>query len=59
MNNQQKLKYQREVETYLDERNIYDLFEELMIQIVKNKPKDHLDFLINQLQKTKRRINQQ
>lgn len=49
MDKQQKLEYQRKIETYLAREHVYDLFEELTKQLVVKQPDDPISFLIDRL----------
>ena len=44
-----KLEYQKKLEQYLEDKNIYNLFEDLMQLLVIHKPEDPLNFLIDRL----------
>ncbi len=56
MNKSQKLEYQQQIEKYLEEHQVYDLFEYLMKAVVKEKPKDPLDFMISKLENPERTL---
>lgn len=49
MDKQQKLEYQQKIENYLTREHIYDLFEDLLKQIIVKQPADPLAFLIEKL----------
>ena len=49
MDKQQKLEYQKKIETYLAREHVYDLFEELTKQLVVKQPDDPISFLIDRL----------
>ena len=49
MDKQQKLEYQQKIESYLTREHVYDLFEELLKQLVVKQPADPLAFLIDRL----------
>lgn len=44
-----KLEYQKKLEQYLEDKNIYNMFEDLMQLLVIHKPEDPLNFLIERL----------
>lgn len=44
-----KFEYQNEVEKYLEEKRVYDVFEEMMKVLIVKKPDDPLGFLVNYL----------
>jgi hypothetical protein len=46
MDKQQKLEYQNRIESYLAKEHVYDLFEDLLKQLVVKQPDDPLSFLI-------------
>ena len=41
-----KIAYQSEIETYLESNGVYDFFEQLMTEIIYEKPIDVVEFLI-------------
>jgi hypothetical protein len=41
--------YQKEVEEYLAENQVYDGFEEMMRALVNDMPKDPVEYLLNHL----------
>lgn len=49
MDKQQKLEYQGRIEDYLTREHVYDLFEELLQQLVVKQPEDPISFLIDRL----------
>ena len=49
MDKQQKLEYQTRIENYLNKEHIYDLFEDLLKQLVVKQPSDPISFLIDKL----------
>eukprot|EP01022_Parablepharisma_sp_SALTPOND_P020172 TRINITY_DN3598_c0_g1_i1.p3 TRINITY_DN3598_c0_g1~~TRINITY_DN3598_c0_g1_i1.p3 ORF type:complete len:529 (+),score=59.77 TRINITY_DN3598_c0_g1_i1:2779-4365(+) len=50
MNKSQKLEYQQRLENYMEEHQVYDLLEGLLRSLLKEKPKDPVDFLISRLE---------
>ena len=49
MDKLQKLDYLASVESYLEQKEIYELFGELLKEIVVHRPKEPLDFIIERL----------
>jgi hypothetical protein len=49
MDKQQKLEYQSRIENYLSKEHVYDLFEDLVKQLVVKQPEDPIAFLIDKL----------
>ena len=49
MDKQQKLEYQNRIENYLSKEHVYDLFEDLLKQLVVKQPDDPMSFLIDKL----------
>ena len=44
-----KLGFQKQLEEYLEEQKVYDIFEEMMKALILNRPKDPLNFLVKKL----------
>ena len=44
-----KLEFQRQLEDYLEEQKVYDIFENMMKGLIMHKPKDPLQFLVKRL----------
>jgi adenylate kinase len=51
MNREEKLQYQEEIETYFENKKVYDLFEKLLKELVIYKPQKPIDYLIDRLKK--------
>ena len=49
MDHQRKLKYQHDVEKYLEDNKVYSIFEDMMKSLIIRKPDDPIDFLIKKL----------
>ena len=49
MDKQQKLDYQNGIENYLSKEHVYDLFEDLLKQLIVKQPDDPVSFLIDKL----------
>lgn len=47
----EKLKYQEELEKYMEENDVYDVFETMMKQLIIAQPSDPVPFLLDILQK--------
>ena len=46
-----KFEFQQTIETYLEENHVYELFEDLLQQLLVAKPDKPLDYLIEMLEK--------
>lgn len=44
-----KLDFQRQLEDYLEEQKVYDIFQDMMKTLIQHRPKDPLNFLVKQL----------
>jgi adenylate kinase len=49
MDKKQKLTYQTGIEQYLQQENVYDLFEDLLKTLVVKQPDDPISYLIDKL----------
>jgi len=47
---EEKIEFQREIEEYLEETKVYDIFEEIIWELVTELPKDPVNFI---MEKTK------
>ena len=56
MNSVKKNENQKDIERYLEEKNVYFLFEELLQSIIINQPKSPLDFLFDKLSQPERKL---
>lgn len=54
MDKEAKLTYQREVEKYLESKNVYEMFEELLKSVLINKPEDPIDYMLQKLNEPER-----
>jgi adenylate kinase len=54
MDKQQRFEFQQSIEGYLEQNQVYELFEGLLKELVLQRPDQPLDFLIQRLQKPKR-----
>jgi hypothetical protein len=55
MNKSQKLEFQQQIEGYLEENHVYDLFESLMMNLIKDKPIDPIQYLVQKLETPQRK----
>ena len=46
----EKLEYQRQLEEYMEQTNVYNIFETMMRELMIETPEDPIPFLINKLQ---------
>ena len=51
MDKLQKYEYMQSIEAYLEDNQVYELFENLLKSLIINRPDQPLDFLINKLSK--------
>ena len=54
MNKSEKLEYQQQIEKYLEDHQVYDLFGYLVTALLKEKPLDPYQFLISKLETPER-----
>ena len=47
---EKKLDYQRSCEEYIEQKKLYETFEDMMKSLIMHKPKDPVKFLIDKLQ---------
>ena len=55
MDLKQKIDFQEEVESFLDQYNVYDLFDSLLKELLIDRPTEPLDYLIHKLSHKPRR----
>ena len=55
MDKLQKFEYMQSIEAYLEDNQVYELFEGLLKQLVISRPDEPLDFLIQKLTKPERK----
>jgi adenylate kinase len=55
MDKLQKFEYIQSIESYLEDNQVYELFENLLKQLVIHRPEHPLDFLIQKLSKPERK----
>ena len=46
-----KMQFQQEIEAYIEEEKVHDIFQDMMTAIIKERPKDPIKFLIDRLKK--------
>lgn len=56
MDKLQRFEFQQSIDQYLEQNQVYELFEGLLKEIVLNRPDQPLDFLIQKLQKPKSKL---
>ena len=57
MDKMQKFDYMQSIETYLEENQVYEMFEDLLKQIIVARPDNPLEFLVQKIkQNNVRRI---
>lgn len=56
MDKLQKFEYMQSIESYLEDNQVYELFENLLKQLVISRPEQPLDFLIQKLSKPERKF---
>jgi len=54
MDKKQKLEYQRDIEKYLENKKVYELFEDLMKSLIISKPEDPINYMIQKLSEPER-----
>ena len=45
------------METYLEEEHVYDIFQEMMTAVVKEMPKDPIQYLIDKMENPDRKYS--
>ena len=55
MDKLQKHDYMNQIEEYLEVNQVYELFEDLLKQLVVKRPEKPLEFIMQALQNTKRK----
>ena len=58
MDKLQKYEYMQSIEAFLEDNQVYELFENLLKQLVIHRPEQPLDFLIDKLQKPDSTLSQ-
>ena len=44
-----KLEFQKQLEEYLEDQKVYDIFEDMMKSLIMTRPKDPLAYLVKKL----------
>jgi hypothetical protein len=55
MNKQKKIEYQEQLEHYLEQHQIYDLFESIMKGLLKKRPENAIKYMISKLENSERK----
>lgn len=55
MDKASKFEYQQNIESYLEEHQVFELMEGLLKQLIVHKPEHFLDFMIQKLTKPERK----
>lgn len=56
MDKVQRFEFQQSIEQFLEQNQVYELFEGLLKDLVANRPDKPLDYLIEKLQKPKGKL---
>ena len=48
---EKKIDFQRSCEEYIEEQGLYEIFEDMMRNLIINKPEDPVKYLIDKLEK--------
>ena len=56
MNKAQRIEYQKSLETYLESNNVYEIFEKMLINLMKDMPDNPLDYMVQKLGQPERTI---
>ena len=54
---EKKIDFQRGCEEYIEEQGLYEIFEDMMRNLIINKPDDPVKFLIDKLEKPESKLN--
>ena len=49
MQEKDKLKFQQTLESYMEQEKLHDIFEDMMKALIKDRPKNPVEFLIDRL----------
>ena len=49
MNKAQRIEYQKSLESYLEANNVYEIFEKLLVNLMKDTPDNPLEYMIQKL----------
>ena len=50
-----KLEFQQDIESYMEEEKLHDIFQDMMTACIKDMPDDPIQFLIDRLTKENRK----
>ena len=53
---EKKIDFQRGCEEYIEEQGLYEIFEDMMRNLIINKPEDPVKFLIDKLEKPESKL---
>lgn len=56
MDKLQKYEYMQSIEAYLEDNQVYELFENLLKQLIIHRPEQPLDFLTQKLSRPERKF---
>ena len=51
-----KLEFQQELESYMEEEKLHDIFQEMMTACIKDQPADPIQFLIEKMTKEESKL---
>jgi hypothetical protein len=51
-----KLEFQQDIESYMEEEKLHDIFQDMMTSVIKDMPKDPIQFLIERMTKAQRKL---
>ena len=51
-----KLEFQQELESYMEEEKLHDIFQEMMTACIKEMPADPIEFLIEKMTKEESKL---
>jgi hypothetical protein len=52
-----KLEFQQELESYMEEEKLHDIFQEMMTACIKEMPADPIQFLIEKMTKEESKLH--
>ena len=54
---EEKLQFQLSCEEYIEKEKLYEMFEDMMKQLIVHRPEDPVQFLIDKLQKPESKLS--
>ena len=51
-----KLEFQQDIESYMEEEKLHDIFQDMMTSVIKEMPKDPIQFLIDRMTNQTRKL---